>query len=689
MVAFVCGRPAMYRTPNGWVKDDSTDCLVEPVDILNYCRKVYPTKDVRNIVEWNKMASIGQWCGFGHNKCHHEFTVRPFRCLIGAFQSDALLVPEHCLFDHIHESKECKSYTNWNETSSRSCKDRGMVHHSLAILQPCGIARFNGVEFVCCPHKDDVDDFLEQAVASSTTPSAPATSTPAGSTTTPGPWVDEDSDEDYDDEEEDEDFSSEEEEEEEDDLDLDNMTPNDIYNKYLHNSRSQYVNEHEYFIKAKNDLQKHHHEKVTKMMKEWAEARQRVQDLKSFDPKGAEQLNKDITARFQKTYQALEQEGLAERRQLVGLHQQRVQAELNEKKRHAMEHYMKVLTDDGSDAALILKALQHYIKTEQKDRLHTINHFQHVKDSDPAEAESIRQQNLDHLDLIQARIQQAIDMLRRIPKYEKKIRSQIEDYLRTFRPLDVSITEMMAMAVEAAPPSDAITLPKDVDFSREDEAEDSSEEDLYTAEDSSEEEDEEEDSEEDEDYEDSEEDSDEDEDSASDDDDDDEEVATEDQPPVAMATDAPQTPEEPELHKVALHKDGLKVDKFDDEVMENEHDYVEIEAPSAQHVAHFADNGLEVKSYIQREPISENGISGATLAVAIGSITVFVVIVVGIVLLRRRAQRVPVSQGFVEVDHQGAAASPEERHVTNMQINGYENPTYRYFEMNQGGASSA
>ncbi len=32
------------------------------------------------------------------------------------------------------------------------------------------------------------------------------------------------------------------------------------------------------------------------MMKEWAEARERVQELKSFDPKGAEKLNKEVTA---------------------------------------------------------------------------------------------------------------------------------------------------------------------------------------------------------------------------------------------------------------------------------------------------------------------------------------------------------------------------------------------------------
>ena len=32
------------------------------------------------------------------------------------------------------------------------------------------------------------------------------------------------------------------------------------------------------------------------MMKEWAEARQRVLEMKAVDPKGAEKLNKEITA---------------------------------------------------------------------------------------------------------------------------------------------------------------------------------------------------------------------------------------------------------------------------------------------------------------------------------------------------------------------------------------------------------
>ena len=76
-------------------------------------------------------------------------------------------------------------------------------------------------------------------------------------------------------------------------------------------------------------------------------------------------------------------------------------------------------------AAQILKALKHYIKTEQKDRMHSVNHFKHLRDTDPAEAERVRQQSLDHLQIIHQRIQQSIQMLDRVPEFSKKIQLQI------------------------------------------------------------------------------------------------------------------------------------------------------------------------------------------------------------------------------------------------------------------------
>ena len=40
LVAFLCNRPAMYLTESGWTSDDKNDCITEPTQILDYCKKV-------------------------------------------------------------------------------------------------------------------------------------------------------------------------------------------------------------------------------------------------------------------------------------------------------------------------------------------------------------------------------------------------------------------------------------------------------------------------------------------------------------------------------------------------------------------------------------------------------------------------------------------------------------------------
>ena len=81
----------------------------------------------------------------------------PLSGAAGPFQSDALLVPEHCLFDHIHNQTQCMNFDDWNRTAGEACGERGMRVKSFAMLLPCGIDVFSGVEFVCCPRKTSAD----------------------------------------------------------------------------------------------------------------------------------------------------------------------------------------------------------------------------------------------------------------------------------------------------------------------------------------------------------------------------------------------------------------------------------------------------------------------------------------------------------------------------------------------------
>ena len=97
---------------------------------------------------------------------HYMFFCRVYA--VGPFQSDALLVPDHCVFDHVHDQKQCTSYRAWNDTATASCVNRAMTLRSFSMLQPCGIDRFSGVEFVCCPHRDTSKLFSHIALSSYT-----------------------------------------------------------------------------------------------------------------------------------------------------------------------------------------------------------------------------------------------------------------------------------------------------------------------------------------------------------------------------------------------------------------------------------------------------------------------------------------------------------------------------------------
>ncbi|KAG8320737.1 Amyloid-like protein 2 [Homalodisca vitripennis] len=85
-------------------------------------------------------------------------------------------------------------------------------------------------------------------------------------------------------------------------------------------------------------------------------------------------------------------------------------------------------------------------------------------------------------------------------------------------------------------------------------------------------------------------------------------------------------------------------------------------------------------SYSVRREVYHRETKSVYFTLAFAGIALMAAIVIGVAVLRRRNARSPQNQGFVEVDQ---AATPEERHVANMQINGYENPTYKYFEVKE------
>lgn len=147
------------------------------------------------------------------------------------------------------------------------------------------------------------------------------------------------------------------------------------------------------------------------VMREWEEAEREAKTLPRPDKKA-------VIQRFQEKVEALEQEAASERQQLVETHMARVEALLNDRRRLALESYLTALQKDQprvrgraaphqrrskpcSPAELssfrlqprhVFGLLKKYVRAEQKDRQHTLKHFEHVRMVDPKKAAQIRPQ---------------------------------------------------------------------------------------------------------------------------------------------------------------------------------------------------------------------------------------------------------------------------------------------------------
>lgn len=767
------------------IKVPGSTCLRDKMDLLDYCKKVYPGRDITNIVESSHYQKIGGWCRQGalnSAKCKGaQRWIKPFRCLEGPFQSDALLVPEGCLFDHIHNASRCWPFIRWNQTGAAACQDRNMQMRSFAMLLPCGISLFSGVEFVCCPKHFKVP----MKVKKTDLPVLPQESEvlPALDDADADNSEDDDDEDDIDDDE-DEDMlgdepieSDDDEYDSEEDFDADKepdtgsaawdsfSTPMPLFSKdkkdtytttassttekqteipttpitaiptpdpYFTHFDPRYEHQsfkslHAEFQEAQQRLEESHREKVTRVMKDWSDLEEKYQDMRLADPKTAQTFKQRMTARFQTSVQALEEEGNSEKHQLAAMHQQRVLAHINQRKREAMTCYTQALTEQPPNAHRVEKCLQKLLRALHKDRAHALSHYRHLLGSGGAggleAAASERPRTLERLVDIDRAVNQSMSMLKRYPELSTKLSQLMDDYIQALRSKDETPGSMLAMTEDA----EAAILDK---YRMEIERKVSEKERQRLAEKQRKEQRAQEREKIREEklrleakkmeaaYKQQQ-----------------QQIQQQQQPPQAQLQQQqpqqqPQPPqqqpqaqtqipvsEQPQTQKqteLETQKDteatrdyteevtitnlyssnspqSTALPTVDDEAVQRAVEEVAAAVahqeaePKMQHVlAH--DIGHGEPSYSVRREIYGSGHDGKNVYFTLGfaGVALMGAVFVGVAVAKWKASRSPHAQGFVEVDQAvGQPITPEERHVANMQINGYENPTYKYFEVKE------
>ncbi|AWP13283.1 putative amyloid beta A4 protein-like [Scophthalmus maximus] len=726
-VAMFCGKLNMHiNVQSGkWETDPSgtKSCIGTKEGILQYCQEVYPELQITNVVEANQPVSIQNWSKKGRKQYRsHTHIVVPYRCLVGEFVSDALLVPDKCKFLHQERMDQCESHLHWHTVAKESCGDRTMNLHDYGMLLPCGIDRFRGVEFVCCPAEAEREaDSTElegeesdvwwggaEAEYSDNSMSRPADTEPV---TTEDDDDDNDDDDDDDDQAEtfemdengDGDEDDEEDGEDEDDViderdsdernaniamttttttttesveevvravcwaravsgpchamlerwyfvpekgicapflfggcggnrnnfeseeyclavcssSLPTMAPSppDAVDQYLESPGDD--SEHADFQKAKESLEAKHREKMSQVMREWEEAERKAKNLPRADKKA-------VIQHFQEKVEALEQEAAGERQQLVETHMARVEALLNSRRRQALENYLSALQATPPRPRQVLSLLKKYVRAEQKDRQHTLKHYEHVRTVDPKKAAQIRPQVLTHLRVIDERMNQSSGLLYKVPTVANEIQNQVAVIMQR---VQSELSQQVSSLQSDGRVDGRVSYGNDALMPDQ----------AYSS-------------------------------------------APMDPGLDGLGFIHPESFNQPNTEN---HVEPVDARPIPDRglptrpvsaLKPEEMPKVRMETEERQNA------GYEVyhqKLVFFAEDVGSN--KGAIIGLMVGGVVIATVIVITLVMLRKK-QYTSIHHGVIEVD---AAVTPEERHLAKMQQNGYENPTYKFFEQIQ------
>jgi len=212
------------------------------------------------------------------------------------------------------------------------------------------------------------------------------------------------------------------------------------------------MSEHANFKQAEQRLENLHRLRMSKVMRDWEELEQKYQEMKkrSGGEIEAEEFKRGVTSRFQKTIKNLEEEGLAEKRQLLAVHQNRVLSHLNERKKEAMECFTSALAEQPEqNDNKIRKCVEKLMRILHKDRHHTLAHYRHLLKSNPPQSQLERDYTLQRLTQISSTARTALKMLERFPALNSKLRPLIEDYVLSLQGRDDPTASLLSATRES------------------------------------------------------------------------------------------------------------------------------------------------------------------------------------------------------------------------------------------------
>lgn len=414
-----------------WAEHLISSCVHNEQDILEFCQQAYPNLPIGNIVRLETVLRFDSWCelaspddsfnGDNIRRCKLsksvEEVVQPFRCLYMNSQREEIHLPSNeCTMNSIIGTGECLRPEKWQQLASIECANKSMnLNNSIMTLDWCGLSSFRGIEFVCCPIKKSLENDYETSLDESLLEDDPIDE---GTTTTPAhrriiamslasrepSWIEDyrrwNSDPAY--------FA--------DDEDTNDYQPLPV----------PQTKEQQRFAKDKEDFKQKYKQQFDQLKSRWQTRQKDVQLLSIRNRTAADEQRQSIDIQFQREYEQLKQSASQERTRLNELHETHLDLALNSAKIDANKNLINAWNEQPLKTENIQKALYNYVQLFLNDRIHLVNRYERLRAVDPEQAERKRISIHERLRLIVNRINDALNQLKFYPNLQTKIQPNID-----------------------------------------------------------------------------------------------------------------------------------------------------------------------------------------------------------------------------------------------------------------------
>jgi hypothetical protein len=417
-----------------WVEHLISSCVNNEQSILEFCQQAYPSLSIGNIVRLDTVLRFENWCelispidknGDNIHRCKQasgtEEVVQPFRCLYISSKREEINLPTtDCSVNSIIGTGECLRPEKWQQLASIECANKSMnLNNSIMTLDWCGLSAFRGIEFVCCPSKKIIDNDYETSPdeqdennlieddsirESSPTPTSHRRIIAMTLASREPNWM-----EDYRRWNTDSAYFADDEE------------TNDYQPLIVPKTE-----EHERFSKDKEEFKRKYKEQIDQLKFRWQTRQNEIQLLANRNATAAQQQYEANEIEFRQEYEYLKQSASRERTRINELHETHLDIALNAAKTEANKKLINAWNEKSLKTESIQDALYNYIQLLLRDRIHLVNRYERLRAVDPEQAERKRISIHERLRLIVDRINDALNQLRRYPNLQSKIQPRLD-----------------------------------------------------------------------------------------------------------------------------------------------------------------------------------------------------------------------------------------------------------------------